>query len=375
VPEAREDEVLDAVEDVVAVLEESRTHASVVDHRAEALRRGRERGASYAELLTEAEGPLILEAVTNLLDGLLEAGGRLRRAQARALYAEGLSMDKVGRLLRVSRQRVSALIAGPVGPSASSDRRRLRRSMGLTLTDPELRMIADSIPQIVWVARPDGATEYLNREGRGSTGLPPQATYGWHWADLVHADDRDRARIAWEEAVRARTPFEIDCRLRRFDGAFRWHRFRGSAFRGLDGRISKWIGTAVDIQEAKALEPVEAMFVVAPLAMVIVDRQYRVVQINERAAAVNGAPPDEQIGRAVAQLVPDLWPQVERAYAKVRDDGVPVVNVGVRGSTAEDPGREHRWLASFTPVLLESGALGVGVTATDITDVELPHSA
>src|ERR1700722_7507344 len=92
------DQVLEAVNAVAEVLEMGRRQAEVVENRARELRAGRSLGTSYAELVTGATGPLVLDVVSELLNGLLDAGSRLRRAEARALHAEGLSMDKIARL-------------------------------------------------------------------------------------------------------------------------------------------------------------------------------------------------------------------------------------------------------------------------------------
>ncbi|MEA3214353.1 MAG: hypothetical protein QOJ19_509 [Acidimicrobiia bacterium] len=376
------DEVLDALTAVVKVLERSSHRVDLVDIRARELREGRLHGASYAELLTGASGPLVIEVISEFLDGLFDAGGRLRRAEARALHAEGLSMEKIGLLLRVSRQRVSALINSPFGEGGSESDQVHSRSMGLSLTDPEFRMIADSLPHLAWLATPDGATEYFNRQGTNYTGMPQETNNAWNWLTLVHPDDQEVARRGWQRAVETETEFDLDYRIRRFDGQFRWHRFRSVPVAGSDGFVIKWIGTATDIDDQKQLEAhlrqaeeqacqtlalLEALYASAPVGFGLVDEEFRVRRMNQHLAAVNGAPLDHQIGRTVADLVPDLWPTLEPALRKVRETGDAVLNVEVSRLLEHEPQRERRWLASYYPLRVETEMVGIGLVVVEVT--------
>jgi hypothetical protein len=112
------DEVLDALALLIDALESSRRRIAAVYEGAEHLRSGRSRGVSYAELLSGADCRGVTAGVSELLDSLVNAGSRLRRAEARALRAEGLSMNNVGAVLGVSRQRASALVNGDIGRRA-----------------------------------------------------------------------------------------------------------------------------------------------------------------------------------------------------------------------------------------------------------------
>jgi PAS domain S-box-containing protein len=242
------DEVLDALDAVVLALADCERHIADALTRAATVRAERAGGAGWAEILGGAEGPLVLELMSAVLAAVSDTGSVLRRAEARALYDEGLSMDKIARLFGVSRQRVSSLLNAPAGGGARAA--APRRSGGLALSDPEFRMIAEAVPHIVWVAGPDGATEYFNTQGVDYTGLPREATYDWSWAHLVHPDDAERARERWQDAVVTETPFELAYRIRRADGEFRWHAARALPVRGPDGQVTKWFGTATEIESA-----------------------------------------------------------------------------------------------------------------------------
>ena len=104
------DDVLLALDGLLAVLRESTRRNQVATRRAATIRRLRTRGRSYREILGRDERALILQVTRENLDGLLQASSRLRRAEARALYAEGMTMEEIAALFGVTRQRVSVLL-------------------------------------------------------------------------------------------------------------------------------------------------------------------------------------------------------------------------------------------------------------------------
>ncbi|MDQ1374119.1 MAG: hypothetical protein QOJ09_1457 [Actinomycetota bacterium] len=247
---AEDDEVLAALVAVVESLQACGDYIAKALERAQVDAEARKVGTPLADILDQPDDQSVLELISAVLEVLSDTGSTLRRAETRVLYAEGLSMEKIARLYGVSRQRVSSLLHPPTldrRASRPSDRRR----GGLAFTDPEFRMIADALAHIVWVAAPDGSIEYLNTQGADYLGGPREVAYDWDWVDLgiIHPDDAERALDGWREATRSGTPFELDYRLRRADGAWRWHAFRALPFRGPDGQVAKWVGTATDIDD------------------------------------------------------------------------------------------------------------------------------
>jgi PAS domain S-box-containing protein len=124
----------------------------------------------------------------------------------------------------------------------------------ITSREADFEELAESIPHIVWMAAADGHTNYFNRRGTDYTGLPADANFGWGWLEQVHHLDVPRAKRAWEEATRTATPYQLEYRLRRLDGVFRWHDFRALPVRHPDGVVERWIGTATDIDESMRLK-------------------------------------------------------------------------------------------------------------------------
>lgn len=249
-----DEELFAALTAVRELLERTRDRIDDVAARTAEIQSGRARGLSYAELLTGARHPIVLDVLSELLDGLFDAGSRLRRAEARALYADSLSMDKIGALLRISRQRVSAIINSPFGQGAPDQGDVPDRRPGLSLTAPEFRLIAESLPQLVGVADTDGNAEYVNEQVVDFTGLRRVTHDPWDWLAVVHPEDQELTVDGWRVAIQTGAPFEVECRIRRADGEYRWHLCRSLPIRGSDGHPVKWLTTATDIDDHRRLQ-------------------------------------------------------------------------------------------------------------------------
>jgi PAS domain S-box-containing protein len=127
-------------------------------------------------------------------------------------------------------------------------------SAALRLSEAQLRQMADAMPQIVWVTRPDGYPDHFNRRWYEFTGLSEADSLGDKWVTPLHEDDRERARRRWEHSVHSGEPYEIEYRLRGDDGAYRWFLARGLPFRDEKGQVVRWFGTCTDIDDKKRAE-------------------------------------------------------------------------------------------------------------------------
>jgi PAS domain S-box-containing protein len=116
-------------------------------------------------------------------------------------------------------------------------------------SEAKFRLLADSMPQLVWAAGPDGAHDYHNARWYAYTGAPIGASDGDAWADLVHPADRPAAVAAWHQARRANARFQSEHRLRDRFGAYRWMLSVGNPARDRDGTVTRWYGTHTDIEE------------------------------------------------------------------------------------------------------------------------------
>jgi PAS domain S-box-containing protein len=122
-------------------------------------------------------------------------------------------------------------------------------------TEARYRYLADSLPLIVWTARPDGYLDYYNRCWLEYTGLTIEQTEGWGWQPVLHPEDVERCLRRWSKAIQTGQAYEIEYRFRRAaDGAYRWHLGRAVPMRDERGEIVKWLGTATDIDDRKRAE-------------------------------------------------------------------------------------------------------------------------
>ena len=245
-----------------------------------------------------------------------------------------------------------------------------------------MNIIVESIPHIVWTASRDGFTSYVNRQCVDYTGCPREANYDGKWVELVHPDDVERAAEAWNRATHTETAYTLEYRIRRFDGVYRWHSFRALPVRDAGGVLRMWIGTATDVEDQKQLElslrrsereaneslallcTVEAS---APVGFKLVDRDLRIVRIDETLARINGLSVAEHIGRTVAEVAPAVWPRLETIYRRALG-GEPACNVDISVPSAAEPLRTRHWLASFYPVWVDGEIIGVGNVVLDITE-------
>jgi PAS domain S-box-containing protein len=92
----------------------------------------------------------------------------------------------------------------------------------LRKSEEEFRLLAESMPQIVWVTRKDGWNIYFNQQWVDYTGLTLEESYGHGWNIPFHPDDKQRAWSAWENATKNNGIYSLECRLRRADGAYHW---------------------------------------------------------------------------------------------------------------------------------------------------------
>jgi PAS domain S-box-containing protein len=121
-------------------------------------------------------------------------------------------------------------------------------------SEQEFRLLAEAMPQMVWIARPDGSNIYFNRQWSAYTGLPPGEGRGDGWIVPVHPDDRQRACEAWQTARQNFQIYSLECRLRRADGVYRWWLIRGVPMRNDRGEVVKWFGACTDIEAVKQAE-------------------------------------------------------------------------------------------------------------------------
>jgi len=134
--------------------------------------------------------------------------------------------------------------------------RRKRVAKKAAPTNPEdselsLHTVAQALPMILWTARADGSVDFLGDQLYIFGGVTPEQALDWGWKEALHPDDLAAWMGRWEHCVHTGEAFEIEYRLRRSDGVYRWFMGRANPVRNDQGRIIKWIGTCTDIEEQK----------------------------------------------------------------------------------------------------------------------------
>jgi PAS domain S-box-containing protein len=118
----------------------------------------------------------------------------------------------------------------------------------------DLRMVVDTLPGLVWTALPTGEVDFLNQPWCDYAGMTLEEASGVGWLTAVCPDDLSKLVKDWESILESGVPGEIEARLRRSDGIFRWFLFRANPLRDASGNIVKWIGTNTDIEDRVVAE-------------------------------------------------------------------------------------------------------------------------
>ncbi|GAB3836010.1 PAS domain-containing protein [Hymenobacter jeollabukensis] len=126
-------------------------------------------------------------------------------------------------------------------------RRRVEQS------ELEFRLLSDAIPHLVWTATPAGAVDYCNEQWCAYTGgAVAEALYDG-WSRYFHPQDLPRMQQHWASSLHSGQPYQVEARLRRHDGQYRWFLARALALRDEHGQITRWFGTATDMHQQKGL--------------------------------------------------------------------------------------------------------------------------
>jgi PAS domain S-box-containing protein len=117
-----------------------------------------------------------------------------------------------------------------------------------------IRIVVDAIPTLAWSARADGSADFFNQRWLDYTGLSAEEARDWGWMVALHPDDLNGLMDYWRSVLDSGEPGEMEARLRRFDGVYRWFLFRAIPSFDNDGNIVKWFGTNTDIEDRKRAE-------------------------------------------------------------------------------------------------------------------------
>src|SRR5271168_4361424 len=121
-------------------------------------------------------------------------------------------------------------------------------------SEDDLRQVIDTLPTLVWCTRPDGSTEFLSKRWHDYTGFSPEESRVRGWQPTVRPEDLPRVVAKGQELLASGQPGEVEARIRRHDGVFRWFLMRVEPLRDETGKIVRWYGTQTDIEALKQTE-------------------------------------------------------------------------------------------------------------------------
>jgi len=124
----------------------------------------------------------------------------------------------------------------------------------LKQAEERLRLVIDTTPAMLHSARPDGYLDYFNKRWLDYLGVPLEDVCGWNWTNFIHPEDLESILSRWRSSLATGEPFEIETRVPRADGEYRWMFHRKVPLRDRAGSIVKWFGSSVDIEDRKRAE-------------------------------------------------------------------------------------------------------------------------
>ncbi|MBO3270634.1 MULTISPECIES: PAS domain-containing protein [Hymenobacter] len=263
------------------------------------------------------------------------------------------------------------------------------------------RFIVESLPVMIWTTRPDGTPESFNARWMEFTGASQQEVAGKGWLALLHPEDAPRVAQQWKQAVAKPALFQIEYRLRRHDGQYRWLLVQALPRFTPEGEVSMWIGCGIDIQAQKQL--VEELLVTNEQQATLSDQAYQAYQLAESqrltlnnllmtAPAVicilRGAehryefvnpeyqrlfPNRQLVGNTVLEALPELADQgIQQLLDQVYETGEPFIGNEIEILLAQEGSSELRkHYFNFTYQLFKENGQKAGITvfAYDVTDL------
>jgi PAS domain S-box-containing protein len=166
------------------------------------------------------------------------------------------------------------------------------------------RVLAEAVPQLVWIADRDGVVTFYNERAKLYGGIEAEPDGSWSWNPAVHPDDAASTAAAWSEAVATGNGYECEHRVRMADGSYRWHISRARCVRSGPDDEATWFGTATDIHAQKLVEEAlreserrfRAMADNAPVMIWVNDRHGACSFLNTRWYEFTGLPPGGGLG-------------------------------------------------------------------------------
>ncbi|HEX5690197.1 MAG TPA: PAS domain-containing protein, partial [Roseiflexaceae bacterium] len=217
----------------------------------------RDNGGDYTTVVRQRTGKNLMDAMRSDLTSMIMSEEQLRNertqaAQRTTLLVIGSSVAGAlilgsllvffvrRQLLSLSNMYEGALVSAHEGATA------------LGRSEEQFRLLAELVPQLIWITKADGYHEYFNQRWYDYTGTTLEQTRGEGWSTLLHPDDLERTLETWNHSLRTGEPYDIEYRFKEGKtGEYRWFLGRAVPARDTSGAITRWFGTCTDIDDQK----------------------------------------------------------------------------------------------------------------------------
>jgi len=213
-------------------------------------------------------------------------------------------------------------------------------------SEERFRFLTDAIPHKMWTSGPDGRATYYNKQWHDYTGIVGFEALREKIWDFIHPDDRSIAAVEWPKAIKSGADMEMEHRLMRYDGVYRWHLSRFTAFKNENGEPVLWVGTSTDIQDQK----------VASLDLAAVNEELTAaneefVAMNEELASVN-----QELGSANEELAATNEELTDTQASLLRSEKLfRSIALNIPGSLIIVIDKEHRYLTIEGDIMEKMG--------------------
>ena len=243
-------------------------------------------------------------------------------------------------------------------------------------SEDNLRQVIDTIPTLVWCTGPDGSTEFLNKRWHDYTGFSPGESRVRGWQPTVHPEDLPRVVAKGQELLASGQPGEVEARIRRHDGVFRWFLMRVEPLRDETGKIVRWYGTQTDIEALKQIEEklrgedreLRRITDAIPQTIVVLDTSGVPIYANRAMLDYSGLSAEDVLTSGFRERFshPDGLEKLKEQRAAGLSRGLPFE----LEHRARRKDGEYRWcLVRFNPFRDETGSVVRWyATGTDIDD-------
>ena len=253
-------------------------------------------------------------------------------------------------------------------------------------TEDTLRLIVDTTPALIHTGRPDGHLDYFNRGWLVFLGCSLDDVCGWRWTNVIHPDDVAGIVQKWHAALASGEPFEAEARVRRADGEYRMFLHRKVPMHDEEGRIVKWFGSSIDIDDRKRAEEasrqrekdLQELIDAVPQHILVAAPDGRPLFVNKAALEYYGVTHEEWAATSLAEyrdqvVHPDDKEWVGPAYWNGIASG-KLFTIELRRRRADG---EYRWfLFRANPHRDGDGQIDRWyITQTDIEDLKRAETA